>query len=116
MDNFNKNENLEQINNEVNKYKDLEALINKYSNNTHICYVTNKNEKICRKNQKYLVKTDKILNNNTFITLKNSIESGDIYYVEKNADVKNIKILINSIIYKDLDIISLSKMLSEERD
>ena len=46
MDNFNKNENLEQINNEVNKYKDLEALINKYSNNTHICYVTNKNEKI----------------------------------------------------------------------
>ena len=116
MDNFNKNENLEQINNEVNKYKDLEALINKYSNNTHICYVTNKNEKICRKNQKYLVKTDKILNNNTFITLKNSIESGDIYYVEKNADVKNIKILINSIIYKDLDIISLSRMLSEERD
>lgn len=116
MDNFNKNESLEQINNEVNKYKDLEALINKYSNNTHICYVTNKNEKICRKNQKYLVKTDKILNNNTFITLKNSIESGDIYYVEKNADVKNIKILINSIIYKDLDIIPLSKMLSEERD
>ena len=116
MDNFNKNENLEQINNEVNKYKDLEALINKYSNNTHICYVTNKNEKICRKNQKYLVKTDKILNNNTFITIKNSIESGDIYYVEKTADVKNIKILINSIIYKDLDIISLSKMLSEERD
>lgn len=50
MDNFNKNENLEQINNEVNKYKDLEALINKYSNNTHICYVTNKMKK-------YVVKT-----------------------------------------------------------
>ena len=34
----------------------------------------------------------------------------------KTTDTKNIKILINSIIYKDLDIISLSKMLSEERD
>ena len=107
---------MEQINNDVSKYKDLESLINKYSNNTHICYVSSKNEELCRKNQKYLVKTDKILKNNTFITLKNSIEAGDIYYVEKNADVKNIKILINSIIYKDLDIISLSKMLSEERD
>ena len=116
INNFNKNEKMEQINNDVSKYKDLESLINKYSNNTHICYVSSKNEELCRKNQKYLVKTDKILNNNTFITLKNSIEAGDIYYVEKNADVKNIKILINSIIYKDLDIISLSKMLSEERD
>lgn len=113
---FNKNEKLEQINNEVEKYKELESLINKYSNNTHICYVTSKNEDICRKNQKFLVKTDKILNNKTFITLKNRIEPGDIYYIEKGADVKNIKILINSIIYKDLDIISLSKVLSEERD
>ena len=116
INNFNKNEKMEQINNDVSKYKDLESLINKYSNNTHICYVSSKNEELCRKNQKYLVKTDKILNKNTFITLKNSIEAGDIYYVEKNADVKNIKVLINSIIYKDLDIISLSKMLSEERD
>ena len=116
INNFNKTEKMEQLTNDVSKYKDLESLINKYSNNTHICYVSSKNEELCRKNQKYLVKTDKILNNNTFITLKNSIEAGDIYYVEKNADVKNIKILINSIIYKDLDIISLSKMLSEERD
>ena len=48
--------------------------------------------------------------------IKNNINSGDIYYIDKSTDTKNIKILINSIIYKDLDIISLSKMLSEERD
>ena len=116
LDTFNKNESLEQLNNEVNKYKDLEFLINKYSNNTHICYLSNKNEKICRKNNKYLVKTEKIVNNKTFIDIKNNINSGDIYYIDKSTDTKNIKILINSIIYKDLDIISLSKMLSEERD
>ena len=50
------------------------------------------------------------------IDIKNNITSGDIYYVEKSTDTKNIKILINSIIFKDLDIISLSKMLSEEID
>ena len=113
---FNKNETLEQINNENNKYKDLESLINKYSNNTHICYLNNTNEKLCRKNNKYLVKTNKIVNNKTFIDIKNNVNSGDIYFIEKNTNVKNIKILINSIIYKDLDIISLSKMLSEEID
>ena len=113
---FNKNETLEQINNEDSKYKDLESLINKYSNNTHICYLNNTNEKLCRKNNKYLVKTNKIVNNKTFIDIKNNVKSGDIYFIEKNTNVKNIKILINSIIYKDLDIISLSKMLSEEID
>ena len=116
LDTFNKNESLEQINNEVNKYKDLEYLKTKKSNNTHICYLSNKNEKISRKNNKYLVKTEKIVNNKTFIDIKNNINSGDIYYIDKSTDTKNIKILINSIIYKDLDIISLSKMLSEERD
>lgn len=116
VENFNKNEKLEQVNNEVNKYKELESLINKYSNNTHICYLSGSNEKMCRKNNKYLVKTNKIVNNKTFIDIKNNITSGDIYYVEKSTDTKNIKILINSIIFKDLDIISLSKMLSEEID
>ena len=103
VENFNKNEKLEQVNNEVNKYKELESLINKYSNNTHICYLSGSNEKMCRKNNKYLVKTNKIVNNKTFINIINNITSGDIYYVENS-------------IFKDLDIISLSKMLSEEID
>lgn len=116
LNNFNKKEPLEQINNETNKYKELESLINKYSNNTHICYLNDKNIDICKKSNKYLVKTNKIVNNSTYIKLKNNIEPGDIYYIEKNTNINSIKILINSIIYKDLDIISLSKMISEERD
>ena len=116
MDTFKKSELLEQINNEVEAYEDLEALINKYSKNTNICYVTSLNEKICRKKEKYLVKTDKIVTNSSLISLKNNIEAGDIYYITKNTDLKNIKVLINSINYKDLCIISLSKMLSEENN
>lgn len=115
-DTFKKNELLEQINNEVKFYEDLEALINKYSKNTNICYVTSLNEKICRKKEKYLVKTDKIVTDSSIISLKNNIESGDIYYITRYTDLKIIKILIKSIIYKDLRIISLSKMLSEENN
>lgn len=116
MDTFKKNELLEQINNEVDAYEDLDALINKYSKNTNICYVTSVNEKICRKKEKYLVKTDKIVTNSSIISLKNNVEAGDIYYITKGTNLKNIKVLINSINYKDLHIISLSRMLSEENN
>lgn len=116
MDTFKKSELLEQINNEVDAYEDLDALINKYSKNTNICYVTSVNEKICRKKEKYLVKTDKIVTNSSIISLKNNVEAGDIYYITKGTNLKNIKVLINSINYKDLHIISLSRMLSEENN
>lgn len=112
---FKKSESLEQINNEVNNFNNLESLLNKYSSNPNICYL-NKNEDVCRKSKKYLVKTDKILNKGTLYDIKNSITSGDIYYVEKNMDKKSMQILINSIMYKDLDIVRLSKLISEERD
>ncbi len=116
MNSFKKDETLEQINNEVSKFNNLETLINKYSKNSELCYLNDKNEDICRKNKKFLVKSDKVINNVTFIEEKSKIESGDILYIEKNMDVKNMKLIINSIIYKDLDIVRLSSLLSEERD
>lgn len=113
---FNKKEELEQINNDVDNYNNLDTLMNKYSNNTNICYINNVNENLCRKKKKYLVKSTKIINNSTFRDIKNNVESGDIYYVEKKMDSKSLNLIINSILYKDLDIVRLSELLSEERD
>ena len=115
IDTFDKNSELEQINNEINEYNNLDSLINKYSNNSNVCYLNEKNEKRCKKKSKFLVKTNKILNDSTVIDIKNSIKSGDIYYVAKNTDVKNIQLIINSILYKDLDIVRISELISEER-
>lgn len=116
LNTFQKNEVYEQLNNDEEKYKELETFINKYSTNSNICYLKPEIEDICRKEKKYLVKSDKILNNVTFKNIKNNIESGDIYYVNKNMDIKNMQLIINSILYKDLDIVRLSTLLSEERD
>lgn len=112
---FKQDEELEQINNEVNNYQELDTLLSKYNINSNICYINNVNEDMCRKNNKYLVKSDINLNNTTFRDIKNNITSGDIYYVEKNTDVKNLNLVISSILYKDLDIVRLSELLSEER-
>lgn len=115
LDNFTQNLKLEQLNGEVNNFNDLDSLLNKYTNNANICYVTSSNLDICKKNSKYLVQTDKVISNSNLIDIKNNIESGDIYYVSKNTNTKNIQLIINSIIYKDLEIVPLSKLISEER-
>ena len=115
LDNFSKDITLEQLNGEVDKFNDLVSLLNKYTNNSDICYVNSTNLDICKSNSKYLVKTDKVINNSTIIDIKNNITSGDIYYVSKNTDTKNIQLIINSIIYKDLDIVNISELISEER-
>lgn len=116
IDTFDKNSNYEQINNEITKFNKLESIINKYTKNTNICYVNDNNINLCKTHNKYLVKTNKILNNQTFLEIKNNIKSGDIYYIDSTIETKNIRILINSIMYKDLNIVSLSKLLSEEKN
>ena len=78
--------------------------------------INDNNKEICKNHKKYLVRTNKVLNNQTFLEMKNNIASGDIYYIDNTIDTKNIRIFINSILYKDLDIISLSNMLSEEKN
>ena len=37
-----------------------------------------------------------------------------IYKIEKNTNISDIKLIINRIIYKDLDIVRLSELISEE--
>ena len=111
---FDKSIELEQLNNEVNNFKDLDTLINKYQNNASVCYVNDNNLDVCKENNKYLVKTNNIINNNTIVSIKNNIASGNIYYVNKNTDVSSIQLIINSILYKDLDIVRISELISEE--
>lgn len=115
MDTFNKNSKLEQINGEIDDFGKLESLINKYDTNSNVCYVNESNLEVCKKNGKYLVTSDNVINGSNTIDIKNNIESGNIYYVSKNIDVKNIQLIINSIIYKDLDIVKISELIKEER-
>ena len=111
---FDSNCSLEQLNNDIKNFKDLDTLINKSQNNANICYVNDNNLNICKKNNKYLVQTENIINNNTILNIKNNIASGNIYYINKNTDVKSIGLIINSVLYKDLDIVRISELISEE--
>lgn len=106
----------EQINGDYNNYKKMELLLNKYNINKNICYINNYIKDICTNNKKYLVEASITLNNYNLSNVKNSIKSGYIIYINDNVSLSDFKILLRQIYYQDLSIVSLSKLISEERD
>ena len=106
----------EQINGDYNNYKKMELLLNKYNINKKICYINNYIKDICTNNKKYLVQASITLNNYNLINVKDNIKSGYIIYINDNVSLSDFKILLRQIYYQDLSIVSLSKLISEERD
>ena len=115
-DTYNKNAIYEQINNDMDNYQNVEKLLNNNNINKNICFLNNNNIDICKKNNKYLVEATVSLNNYNLGNIKDSIKSGYIIYISDTATVTDYKILVRQIYYQDLNIISLSKLITEERD
>ena len=116
IDTYDKNAIYEQINNDLNNYEDVEKLLNNNNINKNICYINNNNFDLCIEKEKYLVEATISLNNYNLSSIKESIQSGYIIYIGDNVSLTDYKILVRQIYYQDLDIISLSKLISEERD
>lgn len=116
LEEYNRNSRYEQINNDFQNYNRLDNMINKYSKNTNICFVTKSNLKFCRKNNKILVEPTKILDNGSYYKIVNNIESGDIILIKKNTKLEHISIIIKNILFKDYNINFLSDHICEERN
>ena len=109
-------ENVTYLNNSNNKktFSNIESILNRKKINTNICII-NDNYNICKENQKYLVLPSKILNNSNILDIKKNIESGDIIRIKKNANLSDVKILIKTIYNNNLDIITIDKLIKENR-
>ena len=67
----------------------------------------------CKNKDYYIVKpTYTISNSNIYI--KDKVQSGDIIYISDELSLDNYKILLISLNYHDLKVISLSKLISEK--
>ena len=104
----------EQINNDKEKYHNVESLLNKNNQNKNICYVKNLSKEFCQKENKYLVEETTTLNGNNLIEVKKSIESGAIIYIQKNVNIEHLKLLVKEIEFKGLEIIPLSNLINEK--
>ncbi len=95
------------------KFKIYEQLLNREKINTHICVINN-NYDICKKYHNYLVMPYLKLNKTNIIEVKNNIEKGSIILIKNNARLVDYKILLSKIKSMDLEIVFLSKLISEE--
>lgn len=64
----------------------------------------------------YKVKPSIIINHQNALINKNYIESGDIILINKNVTLSEIKSILEEIKYRDLNIISLNELISEEKN
>ena len=116
QDSYNKNKNLEQINNDLENYNNVESLLNKNNQNTNICYINTLNREFCEKNKKYLVKETFYLDGQNIVEAKKNIQSGVIILVKKNANLDQLKLLIKEINFKGLNIVQLSELINEKNN
>ena len=110
------NDSYEKINNDYKEYNKVETLLNNSNNNKNICVVSNSIIDICKEHKKYLVQESITLNNYNLASIKNNIKSGYIIYINDNVNLTDYKLLIKEIYYRDLKIIPLSNLISEERE
>lgn len=113
-DNYINIKNLEMINNDFNKYNEVELILNRDDKNNNICYVNENNLDFCKKRSKYLINTELILNDSNVYEIKNSIKNGSIIFIKNNTSIDTLKILLDHAKFKGLDIVYLSELISEE--
>lgn len=110
---FNKNSYLEQINNDTEKYSNVESLLNKNNLNKNICYINSLDKDFCKKNRKYLVEETFYLNGQNIVEAKNQVESGAIILIKSTANLEEFKLLVKETTFKGLDILPLSELIDE---
>lgn len=67
-----------------------------------------------KKRNKYLIETELVLTNDNVFNVKNNIKNGSIVIVKKDTNIDNLKIIIDQARFKGLDLVYLSKLISEE--
>lgn len=114
LDNFNIDY-FQLINNETEGFKSLENIINLNKKNVHICVLNETNKDVCLKSKNYLVDPNIKLTSTNINEVKKSLENGSIIKISESATLNDVKLLLREISYKDLEIVYLSDLISEER-
>lgn len=115
-DNYMGVDNLEIINNDFNKYNEVELILNRSDKNNNICFLNESNLEFCKKRNKYLIDTELVLSNDNVFDIKNNLKNGSIILIKKDTNVETLKILLQHVSFKGLNVIYLSDLISEENN
>jgi len=109
-----KSKTIEYINGASTK-EDFKSLNSKISNNKKICIKDYSELNSCVKYNYYIIQPALVLQLSNIVDLKNRISSGTIILISTNAKLEHLKIILNEINYKDLEIVSISSLIDEKK-
>lgn len=99
---------------EREEYDELNMYLKRQKINNKICLVEYSNMELCRKYKYYLISPSKKITNANLASAKNSIKGGEIILLDSSLSLNEVKILISSIKYKNLEFMKLEEFISEE--
>ena len=105
----------EKVNAEENDYDELERQLKKKGEDLSYCYVSKVGEASCLKHGKYMFVESKKIGNQNFLQVYRFISSGEVLFLDKNLELSYLKTLLKQIEFKGLQILPLSRLLSEAR-
>lgn len=111
-DKLNNGENI-NIENDKNRFDDLDTLLSKKDLNKKICILNYSNIESCKDNKYYLVNPNINLKNANFVVTLNDIENGSIIMVDDILTLENFKIFVSKIHNSDLKFVYLSEIIKE---
>lgn len=102
----------EFINGEYDKdyFIDLNSKLN---DGVAICIKDYSNIEMCKNFNYYIIAPQLNLQNSNIVEVKNSVTAGSLILVSSNAKLENVKLLLNEIKYKDLQIVFVSTLINE---
>ncbi len=91
-------------------FSDLNSLLNKKSLNKKLCFLNYSNINYCQKYKHYIVKYTLKSNDRELLS---KLNSGDIILITSKTSLETLKLILNEIRKLDLNIVYLSKLISE---
>ena len=89
-------------------------LLNRYvRNNNRFCLKGYSTIELCKKYNYYLLSSNIILNSYNLIDVKSKIKSGSIILIKHDAVLDDVDLLLDDIKFKNLEIVTLSKLIDE---
>lgn len=112
---FLEHEYIEYINGNLDEtnFYDLNYYLKRNKINNKICILGSSNIKACKANKYYIVDPSLNLYHSNVSSIKSKISGGNILYIHDDVLLSELKLIINEINYKRIDIIKLSDLIKE---
>ena len=98
-----------EIINGAKDYKDFQGIVSE----KRLCIYDYSNQEECLKRKYYIIKPVVTLNSSNIVTVKNQIKPGQLILISNNATIEHLKVLLSEIKYRDINVVYVSKLISE---